>query len=53
MARAKMLLPPEADRVPSFMESSPSVINKNILNVQVKYILRGDFFLMTSQSAIT
>ena len=43
MARAKMLLSPETDRVPSFMESSPSVINKNILNVQVKYILRGDF----------
>ena len=48
-----MLLSPETDRVASFMKSSPSVINKNILNVQVKYILRGDFFLMTSQSAIT
>ena len=29
----------------SFMKSSHLVIKKNILNEQVKYILRGDFFL--------
>ena len=52
MARPKMLLSPETDRMPSFMTSSPSVINRNILNVQVN-IFYVEIFLMTSQSAIT